>query len=71
MICHAAGLRPPEWFAVCERRSDSERMVICVEEGKGREDCYVMLWLRLLDVDRISLVRRPPEEFPVPGDIPY
>jgi integrase/recombinase XerD len=42
-ICYAAGLRVSEAVRLTPAAIDSERMVICVEEGKGRKDRYVML----------------------------
>ena len=51
-ICYAAGLRVSE--AICLKVSDidSKRMVILVEQGKGRMDRYVMLSAKLLQILR-------------------
>jgi site-specific recombinase XerD len=51
-ICYAAGLRVSE--AICLKVSDidSKRMVIRVEQGKGRMDRYVMLSAKLLQILR-------------------
>ena len=51
-VCYAAGLRVSE--AVCLKVSDidSSRMVIRVEQGKGRIDRYVMLSPKLLQILR-------------------
>ena len=47
-VCYATGLRISE--AACLKLSaiDSKRMVIRVEQGKGRKDRYVMLPPKLL-----------------------
>jgi site-specific recombinase XerD len=52
MLCYCAGLRISEAVAVKVTDIDSKRMVIRVEEGKGRKDRYVMLSPRLLAVLR-------------------
>jgi len=51
-ICYAAGLRVSE--AICLKVSDidSKRMVIRIEQGKGRMDRYVMLSAKLLQILR-------------------
>jgi len=51
-ICYAAGLRVSE--AVCLKVTDidSKRMVIRIEQGKGRMDRYVMLSAKLLQILR-------------------
>ncbi len=51
-ICYAAGLRVSE--AVCLKITDidSQRMVIRVEQGKGRMDRHVMLSPKLLQTLR-------------------
>src|SRR5208283_1008401 len=41
--CYAAGLRISEAVALTLPTVDSKRMVIRVEQGKGRKDRYVML----------------------------
>ena len=51
-VCYAAGLRVSE--AVCLKVTDidSKRMVVRVQQGKGRIDRYVMLSSRLLQILR-------------------
>jgi site-specific recombinase XerD len=52
MLCYGAGLRIAEAAAVKVSDIDSKRMVIRVEQGKGKKDRYVMLSPRLLCVLR-------------------
>jgi integrase/recombinase XerD len=52
MLCYGAGLRISEAVAVKVSDIDSKRMLIRIEEGKGRKDRYVMLSLRLREVLR-------------------
>src|SRR3954453_19269884 len=42
-VCYAAGLRVSEAVNLRPTAIDSARMVIRVEQGKGRKDRYVML----------------------------
>jgi site-specific recombinase XerD len=49
MSCYAAGLRISEVVRLKPGDVDSRRMVIRVEQGKGRRDRYVMLSPRLLE----------------------
>ena len=42
-VCYAAGLRISEAVKLTPTAIDSKRMVIHVEDGKGRKDRYVML----------------------------
>src|SRR5262249_40841509 len=49
MTCYAAGLRISEVVRLKPGDVDSRRMVIRIEEGKGRRDRYVMLSPRLLE----------------------
>jgi integrase/recombinase XerD len=69
-VCYAAGLRISE--AVCLRPSaiDSQRMVIRVEQGKGRKDRYVMLSPKLLDILRNYWKVTHPKDWLFPGDRP-
>jgi len=69
-ICYAAGLRVSEAVRLTPAAIDSQRMVICVEEGKGRKDRYVMLSPRLLEVLRTYWHAVHPKTLLFPGDIP-
>ena len=51
-ICYAAGLRISEAVRLKATAIDSQRMVIRVEQGKGRKDRYVMLSPKLLNILR-------------------
>jgi integrase len=54
-VAYGAGLRAAEVISLKIDDIDTKRMVIRVEQGKGRKDRYVMLSPHLLE-----LVRRPP-----------
>jgi integrase/recombinase XerD len=49
-VCYATGLRISEAVHLTAAAIDSKRMVIRVEQGKGRKDRYVMLPPKLLDM---------------------
>jgi len=51
-VCYATGLRISEAIRLRPAAIDSKRMVIRVEQGKGRKDRYVMLPPTLLDMLR-------------------
>jgi integrase/recombinase XerD len=69
-ICYAAGLRVSEAVHLKPTAIDSRRMVIRVEEGKGRKDRYVMLSPKLLDILRDYWKVTHPGEWLFPGDRP-
>jgi len=67
---YAAGLRVSEAVALTARDIDSKRMVICVRQGKGRKDRYVMLSEQLLTILRDYWRRTRPPEWLFPGPDP-
>jgi integrase/recombinase XerD len=69
-VCYAAGLRVSEAVRLKPVAIDSRRMVIRVEEGKGRKDRYVMLSPKLLDILRDYWKATRPTEWLFPGDRP-
>jgi integrase/recombinase XerD len=68
--CYAAGLRISEAVALTPPTVDSKRMVIRVEQGKGRRDRYVMLSLKLLEVLRAWWRVEKPKDWLFSGDFP-
>ena len=68
--CYAAGLRISEAARLTPAAIDSQRMVIRVEQGKGRKDRYVMLSPKLLDILRSCWRAARPKEWLFPGDLP-
>lgn len=70
MTTYAAGLRVSEVVALRVADIDSQRMMIRVEQGKGRQDRYVMLSEKLLGVLRECYKTARPEHWLFPGQIP-
>jgi site-specific recombinase XerD len=68
--CYAAGLRISEALALQVPHIDSQRMMIRVEQGKGRKDRYVMLSTRLLEILRQWWRQDRPQHWLFPGGIP-
>ncbi|WP_374503309.1 site-specific integrase [Zoogloea sp.] len=66
---YAAGLRVSEATHLRVTDIDSRRMVLRVDQGKGRKDRYVMLSPRLLDALRSYWRSERPELWLFPGDI--
>ena len=69
-VCYATGLRISEAVRLRPAAIDSKRMVIRVEQGKGRKDRYVMLPPKLLDMLRDYWKRAHPREWLFPGRLP-
>jgi len=69
-VCYAAGLRVSEAVNLRPTAIDSARMVIRVEQGKGRKDRYVMLSPKLLDMLRDYWWAAHPKQWLFPGDVP-
>jgi len=67
-ICYAAGLRVSEAICLKVTDIDSQRMVIRVEQGKGRMDRYVMLSSKLLQTLRDWWRVDRPQRWLFPGD---
>ena len=65
--CYAAGLRISEAVRLKATAIDSARMVIRVEQGKGRKDRYVMLSPKLLEILRSYWRAVRPKEWLFPG----
>ena len=65
--CYAAGLRVSEAVRLKADDIDSQRMVIRVEQGKGKKDRYVMLSPRLLEILRDWWRLQKPREWLFPG----
>jgi integrase/recombinase XerD len=63
MTAYAAGLRVSEVVALKITDIDSQRMVIRIEQGKGRKDRYVMLSPRLLTLLRTYWKTVRPKEW--------
>lgn len=67
---YAAGLRVSEATHLKVTDIDSQRMVLRVDQGKGRKDRFVMLSPRLLDVLRAYWKLERPNPWLFPGGIP-
>jgi integrase/recombinase XerD len=67
--CYAAGLRISEAIHLKPANIDSQRMVIQVEQGKGRKDRYVMLSPKLLETLRSYFRAVRPKGWLFEGDI--
>ncbi|MBZ5489849.1 MAG: site-specific integrase [Acidobacteriia bacterium] len=68
--CYGAGLRISEAVALQPPAIDSRRMVLRVEQGKGKKDRYVMLSPKLLEVLRDWWRVERPRHWLFPGDMP-
>lgn len=64
---YAAGLRVSEAVALTIKDIDSARMVVCIRQGKGRKDRYVMLSEQLLGILRDYWKRERPSHWLFPG----
>lgn len=64
--CYVAGLRISETVRLKAAAIDSTRMVVRVEQGKGRKDRYVMLSPMLLEILGSYRNRRSPKGTAVP-----
>jgi len=67
---YAAGLRVSEVVALTARDIDSARMVIRIQQAKGRKDRYVMLSEQLLIILRAYWKRTRPPHWLFPGPDP-
>jgi integrase/recombinase XerD len=66
-VAYGAGLRASEVVSLKISDIDSQRMVIRVEQGKGRKDRYVMLSPHLLDLLRAWCKAGRPQGWLFPG----
>jgi len=69
-ICYAAGLRISEAVALTPSAIDSKRMVIRVEQGKGKKDRYTLLSPKLLEILRAWWRVERSREWLFPGNFP-
>jgi integrase/recombinase XerD len=69
-VAYGAGLRATEVISLKISDIDSARMVIRVEQGKGRKDRYVMLSQHLLDLLRAWWKAARPQGWLFPGRDP-
>jgi len=67
MTCYGAGLRVSEAVALKVSDIDAQRMLLRVEQGKGRKDRYAMLSPRLLAMLRIWWRSARPAGYLFPG----
>lgn len=67
MVIYSGGLRVSEACRLRIEDIDSKRMLICVRQGKGGSDRYVMLSRRLLCALRAYWKKYRPTEFLFPG----
>jgi integrase/recombinase XerD len=67
--CYAAGLRISEAIRLKAEHIDSQRMVVRVDQGKGRKDRYVMLSPRLLEILRVWWRTEKPQQWLFPGAV--
>lgn len=67
---YATGLRVSEGVHLRVSDIDSQRMVIRVEQGKGRKDRYTLLSPKLLELLRLYWRRVRPKEWLFPGRFP-
>jgi site-specific recombinase XerD len=70
MTAYAAGLRTSEVTHLRVKDIDSQRMVIHVQQGKGRKDRYVMLSPTLLELLRAYWKAERPNHWLFPGQDP-
>jgi len=70
MTAYAAGLRISEATHLKVTDIDSQRMMLRVDQGKGRKDRYVMLSPRLLDELRAYWKAAHPTLWLFPGELP-
>jgi site-specific recombinase XerD len=66
-VAYGAGLRVSEVVALKVSDIDSKRMVIRIEQGKGRKDRYVMLSAHLLELLRAWYKAARPQGWLFPG----
>jgi integrase/recombinase XerD len=66
-VAYGAGLRVSEVVALKVSDIDSKRMIIRVEQGKGRKDRYVMLSPHLLELLRAWYKAARPQGWLFPG----
>ena len=70
MLCYGAGLRTDEVVHLLPRHIDSERMLIRIEQGKGKKDRQVMLSQSLLEELRSCWRRYAPKRYLLEGKRP-